>query len=296
MRALASTIMLMCLAAPFNAVGQSGPDLPYELDKSFPLHIQITSTTVGDPIPPKSAAEGESIGMAPLYFVIYRGKMNGEDHWIFSCQRENRLHESNPCTDLPPAEYRGRWIHDHNLVQVLGGSSSDQIARFWQVAPNPNISPALSDDPVYQFPVFDFETMLPKGRVQNDYSVLVHIYGGVALDFSIGQIPSRTQCTSVAWTAQQTTTTCSAYPPIDIHRGTVTMEVSMERITYASINCDVKWHWSKCAVVAPGFYYARLDNKDHLILLTHDDKGQPNEITFQVQLPPDRPASKWPLK
>lgn len=270
------------LSAQIILPDRSAPDLDPEMSTLFPLHIQISSTFAEKSVSGDSALKGEAMGAAAPFFVIYHGTMNGEDHWVFECQRENRFSEVNPCTDLPIGEYRGRWIHDHNLVQVLGGDSTHQIARYWIVSPNPKSPPAPADDSVYQFPTFEFLVSFPAGKSVGDYPAIVHVYGAVTLNFQVGQLPASNRCTATTWSAYQSTVNCTSYPPIPINRGYVTLQVSAERVDYGHLSCDAKWKWSKCAAVAPGFYYARVDKKDRLVVLVHNDKGEPSEITFEA--------------
>jgi len=149
------------------------------------------------------------------------------------------------------------------------------------VSPNPK-SPPPTDDPVYNFSAFDFIVQYPKGKTAQDYPVLVHVYGGVTLDFPVGQVPAKTQCTTTTWSKYQTNTNCVSYPPVEIDRGHVTLDVSMERMDFGSLDCDAKWKWSRCAVIRPGSYFARVDKGDRLIVLTNDGE-KTKEIGFTVR-------------
>ncbi len=146
----------------------------------------------------------------------------------------------------------GRWIHDGNMIQVIWGPPEAPITRFLNVSPNQK-NPPLPSDPVYSFSAFDFTVQYPKGKTAQDYPVLVHVYGGVTLDFPAGQIPAKTQCTTTTWSSYQTNTNCVSYPPVEINRGHVTLEISTERLSFGSLECDAKWKWSRCSVIRPGF-------------------------------------------
>lgn len=60
------------------------------------------------------------------------------------------------------------------------------------------------------------------------------------------------------------------------------------------MHCEAKWRWSHCSSLEPGFYYARPDG-DRMLVLTHDEKGSPKEIGFDVNMPTD-PETRSPIK
>ncbi len=269
------TSVILSIASAPQSNSQPSPD-------SFPLQITIESSFAEKSAEiAASVAKGNALGAAPPTFVVFHGKINGEDHWILSCRNENPLSERNPCTDLPHGDYRGRWIHDHNLIELVDNPSNPSLVRFVIVSANQKSAP-LPDDQIYQLPVFDFTVDYPAGKSAKDYPVLIHVYGGVTLDLPVGQLPARTQCSVTTWSAYQTNINCTNYPSVEIHRGYVTLGASGEHQVYMSLSCEAKWKWSRCSAINPGFYFARLD-KTKLFVLT-DDGGKPKEVGFSVQL------------
>lgn len=202
------------------------------------------------------------------------------------------MRESLPCTTLPAGPYRGRWIHDHHLLQVVGGSSENPTTRFLTVSDNPK-SPPPADDPVLQVAAFDFPVQFPSGKTLKDYPVLAHVYGGYSLELPVGQLPAHGNCTVYTWSAYQTSVNCAAYPSVEVHRGYVNLDFSGEAVSFGSLHCEAKWRWSHCAMLDPGLYYARVD-KDRLVLLTHNQDGKPEEVGFSVTLP--RNTVQSPIK
>jgi TPR repeat protein len=274
--------------------GQAGGNTAPTPADLFPLDIAIDSTFETDisAISQQQQVQAATIGMELPYFAVFHGKINGEDHWVLGCRKENVLRESLPCTSLPVGEYRGRWIHDYNLLQIVGGPPERPIMRFLTVSKNVK-SPPPPDDPVLHGAVFDFPVQFPNGQSVKAYPALVHVYGGASLEIPIGQLPAHSSCSVYTWSAYQTSVNCAAYPSIEIHRGYVTLNISAEAISFASLHCEAKWRWSHCAMLDPGLYYARVD-KDRMVLLTHDVQGKPHEVTFEVELP--REGAKSPIK
>lgn len=266
------------------------------IEQSFPLGITIDSSQMVDfsaNISQQQQAQAANVGMELPSFAVFDGKINGENHWVFGCRKENALRESLPCTDLPIGEYRGRWIHDHSLLQIIG-SGGDLVTRFLTVSDNPK-SPPSDDDPLMHGAVFDFPVRFPNGKGVKDYPVLVHVYGGYSVELPIGSLPARTRCTAQTWATYQiqTTVNCVDYPAIEIHRGYVGLDISVGYVSHASLHCEAKWRWSHCSMLDPGLYYARVE-KNRFILLTHDDGGNPQEIGFTAQIAEDRVQS--PIK
>jgi hypothetical protein len=218
--------------------------------------------------------------------------VDGEDHWKFDCRKENMMRESLPCTTLSVGEYLGRWIHDHNLLQIVGGPPENPTLRFLTVSENPK-NPPSADDPVLRVAAYDFPVRFPKGKTLKDYPVLIHIYGGYSLELPIGQLPAHGNCTVYAWSAYQTSVNCASYPSVEINRGYVNLDFSAGAINFASLHCEAKWRWSHCSMVDPGLYYARVD-KDRLVLLTHNQDGKPEEVGFTAELPRNKVQS--PIK
>lgn len=259
------------------------------------LPLQVTIDTVQDfltPISPQQQVQAATFGVALPGFVMFRGTINGENHWVLSCRREVMGQESVPCTLIPTGVYRGRWIHDHFLLQIVGGPPDALLTRFLTVASNPK-DPAPPDDPLTHDAVFNFSVKFPGNKSYSDYPLLVHVYGSVSLELPVGQLPAQSSCNAYSGT-YQTTVNCTASPPIEIRRGYVTVDFSSGRINYGSMTCEAKWRWSHCSGLAPGFYFARVD-KNRIIMLTHDSKGDPHEVGFEAHLP-NEPALQSPIK
>jgi hypothetical protein len=262
----------------------------------FPLNITIDSAR--DALLKLSAneeAEDARMGIAPPGLMMFRGAINGEHHWIFTCRKEVSGRESVPCTLIPIGEYRGRWVHDTSLLQIVGGPSEDPIIRFLMVR-NEAKDPALPNDPVLLTQVYDFNVVLPNGKPLSNYPFLIHVYGSVSMEIPVGTRPGRTTCNESTWNPIQTTVNCTTLPPREIHHGYVTVDFSSVNRGMASMHCEAKWRWSSCSALEPGFYYARADDrKERLFVLTHDSNRKPKEIGFEVNMPAD-PATKSPIK
>lgn len=253
------------------------------IEQTFPLQIIIESSRMTDfsaSISQQEQAQAANVGMELPGFATFFGRINGEDHWVFDCRKENALRESLPCTDLPVGEYRGRWIHDHSLLQIVDEVDSSRT-RFLMVSDNPK-SPPADDDPLMHDAVFDFPVRFPDGKSLKDYPVLVHVYGGYSIDLPIATLPAHSRCNAYTWTAYQTSINCTDYPPVEIHRGYVGLDVSIGYMPFVSLHCEAKWRWSRCSYLDPGLYYARAE-KDKFILLTHDVNGKPEEVGFVAQ-------------
>jgi hypothetical protein len=292
-----SNLRRLLFAGSLSLVGNlavSGQDAN-SLATSFPFQISIDSVQEVDAtanISPERLAEASVDGMEIPYFVFFRGKIDGEGHWIFSCRKENKLRESIPCTTIPTGNYRGRWVHNYSIMQIVGGEPSNQISRFLTVESNPK-NPLVGDDPILHYGVFDFPVQFPKNKTVADYPILVHVYGGQSLEFQAGSIPGQTRC-NIRDGAYQATINCTEYPPIAIHRGYVTLDISAGEITFASLHCEAKWAWSHCSVLDPGLYYARMDDSGRVMLLVHDEDGKPREIGYSIQTP--RSGVQSPIK
>ncbi len=279
-------IPLLCITAScfvFTSSGQNTqpPHDPLE-EQTFPLQIIIESSLDSGEASIGMSPQEQATGMAPIAWEFFRGKINGEDHWNFGCRKENTMRESLPCTNLPVGEYRGRWVHDYSLLQIVGGSPEDPITRFLMVSDNPKSRPA-DDNPLLHDAVFDFPVRFPNDKSPKDYPVLVHVYGGYSLELPVGNLPAHRRCTAQTWTTYQSTVNCTDYPSIEIHRGYVGLDISVGYVEFASLRCEAKWRWSHCSMIDPGLYYARVD-KNRLMLLTHEQDGKPREIGFDVDL------------
>lgn len=277
-------LLLLCLGINSLTFAQTTPQNS-SLERAFPLTVKIDKSTVINPEAdePGLLSKAVSMGIAPPIFVVFRGNIDGQNHWVFGCRKENALRESIPCAPVPAGTYHGRWIYDHSLLQIVNESTESPITRFLTVSPNPKNMPP-KDDPVLQVTPYDFPVRFPNGKSLSDYVGLVHVYGGVSMDLPVGRLPGHENCNIYSWSTYQTSVNCTSSPPIEIHRGYVTLEISTSEDPFASLHCEAKWRWSHCSVLAPGLYYARIRGK-RLILLTHKKDGKPEEIGFEVSIP-----------
>jgi len=250
-------------------------------ESQYPLNIVIQSSQVPNvDLGARPLAEGEQRGVASPKVIVFKGTINGEDHWGFSCRRENQLYETNPCTDLPTTAYRGRWVHEHSEIQIV--SKSPHIERFLDVFVVEK-NPPDDDDAVYLNPTFDFNIPYPKKKSVKDYPILVHVYDSAALRVAVGQLPGRSDCTSkTSPVTNQTNTSCTTSSGQTISRDFVTLDASLDKVPFASLTCSVRLLWSRCEELLPGFYFARVDNMGRLMVLTEDSK-KPKEIGFEVR-------------
>jgi hypothetical protein len=259
----------------------------------FPLDIRISQVQdMTAAFPVADAVKGAQLGMAPEGFILFRGSINGDSHWLMQCRPEVLGRESVPCTTIPKGEYKGRWIHDHINLQLMGGPN-DSMTRFLIVSADPKNPPAPHATPPLA-PIYGFSVVYPNGKAASDYPIFIHVYGSVSQSFAVGQIPAQSSCSAQSWTPYQTTLNCTTRPAREIDRGYVTVDFSASVTMYASMDCWAKWRWSHCSALEPGFYYARPD-KNRMIVLTHDGKGNPKEIGFEPHIPND-PALQSPMK
>lgn len=262
---------------------------------NFPLQVTIDSVRETDAsigISAEQRAQAAANGMELPYFVFFDGKINGDGHFVLSCRKENSLRESLPCTKIPIGEYRGRWIHNHVNLEIIGAPDGKQITRFLIVESKEN-DPPPADDPLLQMTAFDFPVRFPSGKGFADYPVLAHVYGGFSIELPVGMMPERTRCTAYVWSSYQGSVNCSDYPAVQVTRGYVTLDISAGKVPFASLRCEAKWRWSHCSLLDPGLYYGRID-KDRMILLTHDANGNPVEVGFEVQT--DQKRVESPVK
>lgn len=289
MNAARSWILILTalsIAGPSRIFPQEPGGAPASsIGKTFPLRVDIRSSVGSDlsGISQEMQSKAAAMGMALPYFVVFRGDIDGENHWLFSCRKENTMRESIPCAPVPAGMYYGRWIFDHSMIQIVNNSSQDPITRFLTASTDPK-NPPSKDDPVLQETPYDFPVRFPKGKSISDYAGLVHVYGGVSLELPAGQLPARGNCNIYTWSTYQTSVNCTSSPPVEIHRGYVTLDISTAEDPFASLHCEAKWRWSHCAVLDPGLYYARIEGR-RLILLTHRQDGKPEEIGFEVSAP-----------
>lgn len=260
----------------------------------FPLTVTIDKG--GDYTLKLSASEeieNAKMGIAPPGLFMFWGAINGEHHWVFVCRKEVSGRESVPCTLIPAGEYRGRWVHDSSVLQIVGDTAGSPMTRFLMVTSDTN-NPAPKDDPVMRLPAYDFNIPLPKGRSLDSFPFLIHVYGSQSMELPTGTLPGRITCNESTWNPIQTTVNCTSMPPVEIHRGFVDVDFSSGKRGSVSMHCAAKWRWSSCSALEPGFYYARQD-KDRLMVLVHESDGKPKEIGFEVNMPAD-PATASPIK
>lgn len=171
---------VLFLASVMPSRGQQTPrnDLP----------STVTIETAQDALLKLSAGEeieNARMGMAPPGLMMFRGAINGERHWVFTCRKEVSGRESVPCTLIPTGDYRGRWLHDTSVLQIVGGPTEAPIMRFLMVIPDPK-APAPPDDPVTHVPAYDFDVALPNGKSLDGFPFLIHVYGSVSMELPAG--------------------------------------------------------------------------------------------------------------
>ena len=264
--------------------------------KDFPLKVEIESADVVDPgLSTEEKAQNSQMGLAPPSLVIFHAAVNGERHWFFECRPEVEGRESVPCTVLPKGSYQGRWVHDHFVIQIVGGDSDAPVTRFLMVMNDmKNLAPP--DDPVLQIPAYNFNVTLPTQKFLNDYDLLIHVYGSVSMEIPVGIRPGHTSCDQSTWNPIQTSVNCTTLPPREVKRGYVDVDFSSGQRGKLSMHCEAKWRWSRCSSLEPGLYYARADDKKReIFVLTHEEDGQPKEIGFEFNFPSGQPTQS-PIK
>jgi hypothetical protein len=273
--------------------GRAGAYQNHPVDQDFPLRVTIDRLVDAYQNAPASLiAESTSMGMAPPGLVMFWGAIDGRHNWIFQCRKENPNRESIPCTALPVGEYRGRWVHDYNTIQLVREDSGGPITRFLDVQADPK-NPPSSDDPTLQAVPFDFRVPYPEGKSGKDYSLLVHVYSSLTLSLPDGELPAHTSCKVYSWTAIQTSIDCMSTPPVELHRGYVDVNFGVGTKNNLTMHCEAKWRWSRCSALEPGFYYGRIE-KDRIVLLTHDAQAKPHEVGFEFRPPESKTVS--PIK
>jgi hypothetical protein len=264
----------------------------------FPLTLQVerslTINTGGDNL--ATVVEAEDMGMAPSVFVVVYGSINGEKHWYLRCTRENSANESNPCTELAPGNYPACWAHNHDLLRVVIKGANGPEWRFLDVTPNPK-DPADSQDAVLKTPVYEFDAHKPKGKQTTEYPLLLHVYGGVKLQFPVGSLPAHTHCSIMNPTTYRTDVDCSNSGAVPIYRGYVRLDGSIDGDSRWWISCDAKWRWSKCSALGPGFYVARWSNgPGSRLIVVAPVGGDSKEVGFEARQMPNlrEPAPAQP--
>ena len=256
-----------------------------DLARMFPISLEIESSMIVNPISDtQSLLQASEMGMAPPTFGIFKGTLNGERHWQLGCRAENEKLQQNPCADLLAGSYRGRWVHNRELLEVVVHSDKENSAslmelRYLDITPDPK-NPPPPNDPVENLPTSEGSYHIEQAK--QNYPVLVHVYGAVALSFQVGELPARTNCNIATFSPYQTNVNCVQSPPIPINRGTVSAEASIDG-ELQGLSCDAKWRWTQCSVLEPGFYEARWKDDKHsqLIILCLKD-GRPKEIGYKV--------------
>lgn len=275
-------LALLCFVAPCPLIAQ-GIDVEAVL-RQFPITLQIEQSNINKPgIDQQKLLQASVMGMAPPTFGVFRGSLNGESHWQFSCKAENTRLERIPCIDMPIGAHRARWVHNRELLEVFAYDSSGTVTlRYLDVTIDPT-NPPPADDPVQSLPASPgFFTM---DRTKQAYPVLVHVYGAVALSFQVGELPARTNCDISSAFFNRVNVNCTQYPPIPINQGTVEVEASIDGHLVDGMSCDAKWRWSKCAVMGPGFYEARWkDGRHSQIILLGERNSKPEETGFEVRV------------
>ncbi len=257
-----------------------------QTENSFPLHLVIESSSEPDlGISAEQLAEAAADGDSPPGFVIFRGTINGERHWTFTCRKENKLREINPCTKIPAGEYRARWVHNYGMLELLDDSQNLVPSTRFLIVDQDRKNPAPDNDPVFDSPIVEFPANFPSGKGIKDYPLLLHVYGGSVLDLTVGTLPARTNCSAQVWSSTMATTRCSQLPAREIHRGYVSVDLSAGNELYASMTCEAKWRWSHCSVIDPGFYYAKID-KNRIVVLSQGQDGKAKEIGFEIKAKP----------
>jgi hypothetical protein len=172
------------------------------------------------------------------------------------------------------------------VLQIVGGNP--EVSRILHVGINAKNAPG-PDDPVLHIPVTEFMTQFPKGKDVQNYPILIHVYGGVQLDQPIAEIPAKTRCKSSSSLTGQTNTNCKSYPATTINSRHVSLEADIGKAILSTITC-ISGH---CVMLDPGFYYARAD-RDHLVILTQDNKGRATEIKFSLPASEEKRSMSLP--
>ena len=258
---------------------QVGPGIARE----FPLTVKVTKSEVNDSTGNLlTRLKGEQMGMAPPIWVDVTATINGEFHWWLQCLRENSFGQTNPCTQLEPGQYPGRWVHNGELLQIIVMSEEGKLdLRFLDVVPNRKDPPSPSD-PVTRSGRYMFQFSVPEGHSLQEYPVLLHVYGAVRLNLPKGISPTWTHCTSTAYTQFSAAVSCINFGGKQLYKGYVTLNATLDGTRGWNISCEAKWR-SKCAALGPGFYPARWlkDKRERLVVVVVIDE-KPREIVFDA--------------
>lgn len=258
------------------------------LKPDFPLTLTIDNTLVLNFAEknPEALVEADQMGAASPIHVIVSASLNGENHWRFNCHRENSHGERNPCTDLAPGSYPARWVHNRELLQILVKEGDAFGWRFLDVQPAPENPPDPQDD-VLRAQAYQLTIRKPKDKDATEYPLLVHVYGAVKLQLPSGSLPARTHCSATSYTSYRTDVDCTNSGAVQLYKGFVTVDASIDGTTGWSISCDAKWRWSKCSVLGPGFYPARWkDGPGSRLVVLAVENDEPHEVTYEAQQAP----------
>jgi tetratricopeptide (TPR) repeat protein len=259
------------------------------LKPDFPLTLTIDSALILNFAEknPEALFQADQMGMPPPIHVIVYASLNGENHWRFTCHRENSHGERNPCTNLAPGGYPARWVHNRELLQILVKEGDAFGWRFLDVEPAPE-SPASPQDNVLRSETYQFKIRKPKDNSATDYPLLIHVYGAAKFRLPSGSLPARTHCSATSYTSYRTDVDCTNSGAVQLYKGFVTVEAAIDGNSEWWISCDAKWRWSKCSVLGPGFYPARWkDGPGSRLVVLAVENDEPHEVTFEAKQMPD---------
>jgi hypothetical protein len=273
-------LLLLLFDTSGKLVAQSDAEAEAALRKEFPVTFQLEKSSVENLITDqKQLAKASEMGMAPPVFGSFTATLNGERHWRFSCMAESARYGRNVCADIPVGAHWARWIHNREVLQVFAYAAdrSSISVRYLDVEIDAK-NPPPPDDPVENLPAF--QPTIPQAKTS--YPELIHVYDAVSLSFQVGELPAQTNCNITAFTSTMANVNCTSFPPVPISRGRVDVHASVNG-KLKSLSCEARWKWSKCSVVAPGFYLARWkDASQSEIILVSTRNGKPEEMGFAV--------------
>jgi tetratricopeptide (TPR) repeat protein len=264
----------------------------------FPLTLNVDNALVLNFAEknPEALFQADEMGMAPPIHVIVYASLNGENHWRFTCHRENSHGERNPCTKLAPGSYPARWIHNRELLQILIKEGDAFGWRFLDVEAAPE-SPANQQDNVLRSESYQFTIRKPEDKGTTEYPMLIHVYGAAKFRLPNGSLPARSHCSATSYTSYRTDVDCTNSGAVQLYKGFVTVEAAIDGNSEWWISCDAKWRWSKCSVLGPGFYPARWkDGPGSRLVVLAVENDKPHEVTFEAKQMPNlrEPAPAQP--
>jgi hypothetical protein len=255
----------------------------------YPLTLAVDRTLVLNFAEknPEALFQADQMGMAPPIHLIVYASLNGENHWRFTCHRENSHGERNPCTNLAPGSYPARWVHNRELLQILVKEGDVFGWRFLDVEPAPE-SPASPQDNVLRSDTYQLNVRKPKDNSATEYPLLIHVYGAAKFRLPSGSLPARTHCSATSYTSYRTDVDCTNSGAVQLYKGFVTVEAAIDGNSEWWISCDAKWRWSKCSVLGPGFYPARWkDGPGSRLVVLAVENDEPHEVTFEAKQMPN---------